>query len=172
MKGRQMTIESQLARLLDRQAITEQIYRYGRGVDRMDAPLTRSCWHGDGTADYRDMFEGTVDGLIEWMWKVHAAMQTHSHQMTNILIELDAAADRAVSETYATVALRSVGEAPLDIVTRGRYLDRWSRRGGVWAIDHRIHLTDHMTTLAVPKQIPTDPNGARDRSDPSYSLLG
>lgn len=163
-------MEEQLRQWLDKQSIIEQIYRYGRGVDRMDVPLTRACWHADGTADYKAMFEGSVDALLEWMWKVHDGMQTHSHQMSNILIELDG--DRAVSETYATVALRTAGDAPRDIIARGRYLDRWSRRDGVWAIDHRIHITDHMTTFAVPSPLPAEPAGARDRTDPSYSLLG
>jgi len=155
---------------LDKQAITEQIHRYARGVDRMDRPLTRACWHSDGTADYRGMFEGSADALLDWMWRVHGEMQTHSHQVSNILIEL--AGDRAASETYVTVALRTRGDAPSDIFVRGRYLDRWSRRDGIWAIDHRIHLPDHATALPVPPRVPAEPAGTRDRSDPSYALFG
>ena len=40
--------------LLDRQAITEQIYRYCRAVDRLDIPLGHSVFHEDATADYGD----------------------------------------------------------------------------------------------------------------------
>jgi hypothetical protein len=60
----------------------------------------------------------------------------------------------------------------LDIFVRGRYLDRWSRRNGVWAIDHRIHVPDHATTFPVPESTPAEAAGARDRSDPSYQLFG
>jgi hypothetical protein len=163
-------MEDQLRQSLDKQAITEQIYHYSRGVDRMDRPLTRACWHGDGSADYRGMFAGSADALLDWIWQVHDGMQTHSHQMSNILIELDG--DLAASETYVTVALRTRGDAPLDLFVRGRYLDRWSRRDGIWAIDHRIHLPDHATTLPVPERVPAGAAGTRDRSDPSYALLG
>ena len=104
------------------------------------------------------------------MWKVHTGMQAHSHQMTNILIELDG--DQAASETYVTVVLRTRADAALDIFVRGRYLDRWSRRDGVWAIDHRIHVPDHTTTLPVPEPVLSESSGARDRSDPSYPLFG
>ena len=163
-------MDALLSRLLDKQAITEQLYHYCRGVDRMDTALTRACWHADGTADYIGMFQGTADGLLDWMWKVHAGMQAHSHQMTNILIELGG--DQAASETYVTVVLRTRADAALDIFVRGRYLDRWSRRNGVWAIDHRIHVPDHATTLPVPEGTPAEAAGARDRSDPSYPLFG
>jgi len=159
-----------IERLLDKQAITEQLYRYCRGVDRMDLALTRACWHVDGTADYVGMFQGAADALLDWIWNVHTGMQAHSHQLTNILIEIDG--DRAASETYATVVLRTRGNAARDIFVRGRYLDRWSRRDGVWAMDHRIHLPDHTTALPVPTPTPADAAGARDRSDPSYQLLG
>lgn len=162
-------MSEQLTRLLDERAITQQIHRYARGVDRMDRELARACWHDDGSADYRGMFVGTADALLDWMWRVHTAMQAHSHQMSNILIELDG--DRAASETYVTVALRTGGDSPLDIFTRGRYLDRWSKRGETWAIDHRIHVADHTTTHGVPSRIPVEPSGTRDRSDPSYRLL-
>ncbi len=157
--------------LLDKQAIQEALYRYCRGVDRMDRPLTRSCWHADGSADYQGMFAGNADALLDWMWKLHASMQTHSHQMTNLLIEV--AGDHAVSETYVTVVLRSKPDrAPArDILARGRYVDRWSRRDGRWAIDHRHYLNDWMTFVPVPGE-PTSPfTGRRDPGDASYAAF-
>jgi len=157
--------------LLDKQAIHETLQRYCRGVDRMDRELTRSCWHPDGTADYQGMFEGGVAALLDWMWALHETMQTHSHQLTNCLIEL--AEDRAVSEAYVTVALRTRPgrDGVRDVLTRGRYLDRWSRREGRWAIDHRHYLSDWLTSLPVG-DAPTSPvAGRRDPQDPSYAAF-
>jgi hypothetical protein len=157
--------------LLDKQAIQETLYRYCRGVDRMDRTLTRACWHADGTANYEGMFEGGVEALLDWMWRLHETMQTHSHQMTNVLIEV--AGDRAVSETYVTVALRTQPgrSAARDVLTRGRYVDRWSRRDGRFAIDHRHYLNDWMTFAAVG-DAPTSPiTGRRDADDPSYAAF-
>ena len=47
---RQMVTDA-LRELSDKQAITEVIYRYCRGLDRMDADLVRAVWHPGGTAD-------------------------------------------------------------------------------------------------------------------------
>lgn len=155
----------------DQQAIRETLYRYCRGVDRMDRALTRSCWHADGSADYRGMFTGGADALLDWMWKLHAAMETHSHQVTNVLIEV--AGERAASESYVTVALRSrAGKQPArDILTRGRYVDRWSRRAGRWAIDHRIYLNDWMSFVAVPGEATSPITGRRGADDASYAAF-
>lgn len=157
--------------LLDRQAIQEVLHRYCRGVDRMDRALARSCWHADGTACYQGMFEGDVDALLDWMWSLHEGMQAHSHQTTNCLIEL--LGDRAASETYVTVALRTrPGRGGVrDVLNRGRYLDRWSRREGRWAIDHRHYVSDWVTFLAVGDD-PTPPtSGRRDPQDASYAAF-
>jgi hypothetical protein len=160
-----------LQELAAKQAIQETLYRYCRGVDRMDRALTRACWHENGTADYQGMFEGTVEALLDWMWKLHDGMQGHSHQMTNLLIEV--AGGRAVSETYVTVVLRSkAGRHPArDILTRGRYVDRWSERDGRWAIDHRLYLNDWMTHLPVTADATSPITGRRDAQDASYAAF-
>ena len=157
--------------LLDERAIRETLFRYCRGVDRMDRALARACWHEGGSADYRGMFEGGADALLDWMWKLHEQMETHSHQITNLVIELDG--DRAVSESYVTVVLRTkAGRAPArDIWSRGRYLDRWSRRDGRWAIDHRLFLNDWATSLPAGEEPGAPTSGRRDGSDPSYAAF-
>lgn len=166
-----------LEELIARDEITDVLYRYCRGVDRMDVDLTKSCWHPDGTARYSDYFEGTVDDLIAWMWPLHDGMATHSHQVTNRTIEVSG--DTARTETYVIASLRTLGDAPIDILSRGRYLDRLSRRDGVWAIDHRTFVDD-LTAMYSPllddgPTVDTVVADAaytrRDRDDPSYAHL-
>ena len=41
-----------LQEVADRQAITDQIYRYCRAMDRIDHELGYSIWHEDAVADY------------------------------------------------------------------------------------------------------------------------
>jgi len=53
-----MSQDPVLAELLAKQAITEQIYRYCRAMDRVDSELGKSVWHADGLADYGPMFQG------------------------------------------------------------------------------------------------------------------
>jgi hypothetical protein len=163
----------EVAELVAKQEITEVLYRYCRGLDRMDRALADTVWHVDGTADYVGMFDGTADGFLDWVWVQHEALYRHSHQITNILIEVDG--DRAASEAYVTVALRiKAGEDRTDIVSRGRYLDRWSRRDGRWAIDARVYVEDlqSVTPLGPVASADASPASRRDREDPSYAVLG
>lgn len=156
-----------------KQAITEVLYRYCRGLDRMDRDLALSVWHPGGGANYGDIFEGTGVGFIDWVWQVHAGFERHSHQITNVLIEVDG--DSAVSEAYVTVVLRMRGEGDqfTDVESRGRYVDRWSNRDGRWAIDDRRYVNDFTTSHDVPEAFATEASDARrDRDDPSYSVLG
>lgn len=160
--------------LLAKQAITEVAYRYCRAIDRLDRDLALSCWHDGASVDYGASYQGPATGFVDWAWPIHReSFVAHSHQITNLLVEIRG--DRAASEAYATVVLRA-GTPParvLDIVGRGRYLDRWSKRDGIWAIDHRHHVTDLRSTYAVPAAggVPEPPPSHRDASDPSYELF-
>ena len=129
--------------------IAEVLYRYCRSMDRIDADLGYTVWHDDGTAHYSGLFQGTGREFIDWVCELHRPMVATSHQVTNMLIEVDG--DAAVSEAYVTVRLRtrnSEGELT-DIVGAGRYLDRWSCRDGRWAIDHRNYVSDVSNSIPV-----------------------
>ncbi|NUP34373.1 MAG: nuclear transport factor 2 family protein [Streptomycetaceae bacterium] len=164
-----------LAVLLDKQAITEVIHGYCRALDRMERDAALGIWHADGTADYPPFFTGTGAGFVDWVWEMHAAMTGHSHQISNILIEVDG--DHAVSESYVTVALQSAAGPgrTAETVVRGRYLDRWSRRADRWALDARRHVVDLQTVTlhdaAMTAVEPHDGASARDTADPSYALF-
>jgi hypothetical protein len=167
-------LDDQLADVVAKQAITEVLYRYCRGLDRMDRPMVDTVWHPGGTGDYGAIFNGTGEEFLDWVWPVHASMRRHSHQITNVLIEVDG--ETAISEAYVTVCLRNEVEPGhlVDIVGRGRYVDRWSRRDGRWAIDHRRYVDDLTNVFDVPASPMTDEShtgAARDRTDPSYQLF-
>jgi hypothetical protein len=164
-----------------KQAITEVIYRYCRALDRMDRPLADTVWHPDGTADYGITYRGPAAGLLDVFWTNHAKLLGHSHQVTNILIEVDGA--RAGSESYAVGTLWQIAEPGIlsTMITIGRYLDRWSCRDGVWAIDHRRFVYD--ASFAAPPGVgelgrlaaerdPRQSASRRDRGDPSYEVMG
>ena len=154
----------------DRQEITDQIYRYCRSMDRRDVELGYGVFHDDAVTDYGEGFySGSGRGFIDWVTELHGSFLSHSHQMTNILIEFDG--DRAVSETYAIVALRRMdGDQLMQITSSCRYLDKWSRRRGRWAIDSRTIILDLDELRPVAPLGPTS-RGRRDKSDPSYALF-
>lgn len=166
-----MTGMAELDTLLAKQAITEQIYRYCRAVDRLDIPLGHSVWHENGTADYGDGFyQGPGRGVIDKICASHEGLLCHSHQVANLLVEVDG--DEAGSETYVTATLQGMrGETLFQIMTWSRYVDRWSRRDRRWAIDHRIAIRDFDEMRDV-QSLSADKLSRRDREDPSYTVLG
>lgn len=168
---------------MTKQQITQVIYRYCRGMDRMDRELTLSCWHSGGTDDHAPLYKGSAQGFLEWLWPVHAQMLGTRHVVSNILIELDG--DRAVTESYWNVQLRLlVDGVPKDIMGAGRYVDNFECIDKVWAIRHRTSLSDmvrvdeviEMRSFSEPLIKPNNPEAApgksaRDTSDYSYSAL-
>jgi len=164
--------EAAMQGLLDKQAIRDVLSRYCRGLDRMDKEMAYSVWHDGATAFYDGIFEGTGRGFIDWVWEAHAGMERHSHQITNVLIDL--AGDRATSESYVTVVLWTLPDdegRQNELVGRGRYLDRWARRAGVWGISERIHLLDMSTVLPLTRG-ETSAGFSRDEKDLSFGFLG
>jgi hypothetical protein len=173
----QLAKEQRAKELAAKQAITEVLHRYCRALDRMDRPMADTLWHPDGTADYGpDIFQGTGQGFLDYVFATHEKMSSHSHTVSNVLIDVDVEAGTAGSETYASVWLRTlpIDGNVYDTRIRGRYLDRWSRRKGVWAIDHRTYVGDLMSTEQRPEGPLTDGStvtGRRDRTDASYEVL-
>ena len=159
-----------LQELLDKQEIAEALYTYCRAVDRVDRELGYSIWNQGAEVDYGEaIFAGPARGVIDHICDSHLKGLAHSHQIANIVIRLDG--DRATSEAYINSAMRMMdGGQVVQINTRGRYLDRWSRQGGRWGIDRRVFVCDLNEARPVtPGMIP--PRLRLDRDDPSYDFL-
>jgi hypothetical protein len=170
--------------LAARAAITDIIYRYCRGIDRMDKHITKSCFTKDAILRCSGVYEGDVDGFIEWLWPVHEKMVGHSHDITNINMSLTSPTT-AVSEAQMTVVLRIEMEGQTyDMLAHGRYLDRLEKTtNGIWLIKHRQHVS-HLSNIIPIKTLdfspllelhrsPKIPNlqATRNESDPSYGLF-
>jgi hypothetical protein len=159
-----------LSDLAAREAVRQQLHNYCRGMDRRDDALARAVWHDDGTADYgAGIFQGRGHDFVAQVSRNHLRRTVHSHQIATVGIAVDG--ERAASEAYATVRLRTVGD---DLTTEelyvGRYLDRWSRRDGRWAIDHRVWVLD-FDEADRPVQSRLQSGSSRDEHDPSYALF-
>ena len=167
-------MDKELEDLVAKQAITEIIYRYCRAVDRMDRGMALSLWHPDAIVDFGSLYRGSAPGFVDRIWEMHATAQGRSHQVTNILINISG--DKAVSESYVLGALRFGDETGGSIQTTGwsRYLDRWSRRDGKWAIDHRLCVVDFTEMRPVvdpPRDFGMPIMGRVDRDDPSFAFI-
>jgi hypothetical protein len=154
----------------DKLAIRDVLSRYCRGLDRMDKAMAYGVFSDDATAVYYDIYEGSAHGFVDWAWQAHGEMERHSHQITNVLIELDG--EKASSEACATVVLwmREGGDM-IETVVRGRYLDRWEKRDGRWLIVAREHVLDTQSANGIPVVDAPNKESTRDETDASFRFI-
>ena len=173
--------------LADKQAITEVLMRYCRGIDRLDREMLFSAYWPDAI-DNHGPYVGGVEGLIKWIRERHKPIPFSSHQISNILIEF-ATPDLALVETYirtlqrypadakASLAQLSGGQAGkpgvgMDLLTSSRYVDRFERRNGEWRIARRTLIQDWKQLLEVTAETPQPQPGwlvgRRDKQDFVY----
>lgn len=158
--------------LADRMAIRDCLMRYCRGVDRLDRDLLLSAYHPDAIDDH-GLFVGHAAEFADWALDFHRRNQhATQHIVTNHSCEL--AGDVAHTETYWMFAAMNSGAPPLSLAG-GRYIDRFERRNGRWAIAARKCVMDwhgEPGAVALPAAALAACNSSgpptRDLSDPSY----
>jgi hypothetical protein len=141
-------------------------------VDRLDREMLLSVYHEDAIEDH-GVFVGDREGFADWVIAFHSrAQHSTQHVINNHVCDLDG--DVAHAETYYMFAAMNVDGAPLTL-SGGRYIDRFERRQGRWAIALRKVVSDWW---GAPGESTLSPEGrvvlnagvrsARDRSDSSY----
>ncbi|MFF1818192.1 nuclear transport factor 2 family protein [Kribbella sp. NPDC058245] len=134
----------ELADLMAKQEITEVLYLRARAGDRRDHALALSCYH-DGATEEHEGFTGPAAEfvLVQSAYAPGKVPPATSlvHLIANVLIELDG--DEAAVESYH-LCFMTGNEA--DTTIAGRYLDRFARRDGRWAITHRQVVFDWSRT--------------------------
>jgi ketosteroid isomerase-like protein len=155
----------------DRQEIADCLLRYTRGVDRHDKALMMSAYHPDAW-DAHGVAEGDTEQFCSWAIGWHGEFQArHQHIITNHTVEIDG--DTAHGETYYTFWGENREGPPT--LAFGRYVDRFEKRSGRWAIAHRVCVNEYSGTfnaIDIPPDYlaalrSTGPS-ARDKSDVSY----
>lgn len=155
--------------LLAKEEIREVLFRYARGIDRLDFDLVTACYHPDAYDDH-GTFKGNVPDFIEMCRNFLPRFVCTQHFMGNMLIEVDG--DVARAETYAVAYHRQ--ELPdgsgKDDVFGVRYVDRFEKRSaaGPWLIAHRVVATEWRRIDPVPVgKVRGDVGvwGQRDESD-------
>jgi hypothetical protein len=150
--------------LKDRADILDCMNRYTRGADRLDRDLLLSAYHPDATDD-RGAFTGGPEARVDWLLSFLRSVEHTSHHISNFTIDIDG--DEAHCESYVwTTLVPTDGE---NVSFGGaRYIDRFTRRNGRWAIAHREAVMDFNITVPSSDLPPAALRGARDRSDRSY----
>ncbi len=169
-------VAEQVRLVADRQEIHGVLMRYSRGIDRGDPELIASVFH-PGAVDRHGPHQFTdarTDVVTLAVPRLDAFTGVAQHHITNFLIKLDG--DSADVESYfiAFNPTRLEDASEVLSVIAGRYLDRFERRQGHWAIAQRSVVIDWSR-----KDIPGDdwpdakhfpPPGRRER-DPSHQLF-
>lgn len=161
--------------LLDKQAITEILYRYCRGVDRLDWHLVRGCYH-DGAIDDHGYFRITAEEFVDHVRRpTEEGFAATVHSLSNILIKVDG--DVAGSEAHARVwhLLKTEGEPDRAWIAGLRYVDRMERRRGEWRIAYRTLVWSYSVLEPIGERRDLGPAttwSRRDTGDVSYRVLG
>lgn len=164
-------LEDRLRALEDQQAIRDVLMRYARGVDRCDLGLLKSAYHEDAY-DNHGFFEGNAWEFAEFLLATRAQdLDFSSHVIGNVFIEVDG--DDAQCESYHLAFQRRRGQEDIQLFA-GRYIDRFQRRNGVWAIARRtvVHDWSLVTRPTGPVKLPLDSFAAGTvyPDDPVYRI--
>ena len=155
-----------LDEILAREEIRQCLLRYTRGVDRHDTAMVASAYHEDALDDHTG-YIGLGTGVGAYANASHDALwEAHQHYITNVSIELDG--DTAHVECYFIVVGRRKQNTATDL-HGGRYVDRFEKRGGRWAIAARVVVYEWCGRAEeASAQLESFPTGTHDRSDLSF----
>jgi ketosteroid isomerase-like protein len=155
---------------LSRDTIRSLLTGYCRGIDRGDKALLSSIYWEDSVV---------VSGLVnatgaqfanDTVDYVTANFDYCFHSIANEWIEVKG--DHAVGEHYVIAQFCAGGQ---DVMTGGRYIDSYERRGGVWKIAARTFVADWNTSHPKSLELdgmyePLKTRGSFGPGDPVYAL--
>ncbi len=138
--------DAAIEQLLAKQALHELVTGYSRAVDRLDLAAFVELFHADAVID-----SGVVRGAPAYFaqefdhWvRGHARILFHA--VTNEWFRIDG--ERAIGESYVLAVVRLRGDSgERDMLTVGRYLDRFELRELRWKFSERRFVLDHNITL-------------------------
>lgn len=136
------TISEYQEQAFHREAIRDCLYRFCRGVDRVDTALVRSAFWPDATAEYGNFDAASAQDFMDKALAVLATLDMASHDLGNILIDIQG------HDAYVESYVRAIQRIPnaeggfYDYVSASRYLDHFQLRGETWRIKHRMIVRD------------------------------
>jgi hypothetical protein len=160
--------------LLDKQAITEALNYYCRGMDRANPEILHRAYWPDAYEEHTEMHSSPVAEFIKWSTDLVKPMRT-AHRISNVMIEIDDATHaRCESYVWAYHSIPMEDGSREDVVAGGRYLDHFEKRGEEWRIIRRRLILDYFTKQPAAEDLgffgKLEVSGTKDEQDPFYSL--
>ena len=161
------TLDARVRRLLDREEIADCLVRYTRGADRLDVELFHSAFH-PGALDCRGGGSLSPQEFLDGWLPKQPERDVTQHFLSNHTIEIDG--DVAHVESYHLVAVKLKTSGTISLHS-GRYVDRFEKRDGVWAIAVRVVVPEWhglVTAASASPVLARSDWGRRSSDDPSY----
>jgi hypothetical protein len=132
----------------DKDQIAEVLIRYATGIDSKDWPLLRSCWTDEIDVDYQQLGRFTsAEALTDVMRQLHENMGPTYHRMSNFVIAVDEAGDRATVRSYVqAVLMLQPNDSTNWVEALGHYDDIFVRTPDGWRISERVSRTARTLT--------------------------
>ena len=141
-------IYNKIEQLLITREITDKLNAYAYGCDEPDIDALKNCFHAE-SRHIRGSFDGYSCDYIDLIIRQRAELAYSSHHVCNIVVKLDGR--RAVSSSrFSCHQRKGLAKGAMDRFVRGRWLDRWENRDGIWRIFDRLGIHDLDFTLPAP----------------------
>lgn len=163
-----------LADLADLAALQSLVTAYSRAIDRRDFELLESLYHADATDSHGQMFNGGIEGYLDFVRTALSQYEKTVHYVVNTAFVLDG--DRAQGEVHKINYHRTHGPAAIETTTGSRSLDHYARRDCEWRFLSRHVVIDWADKRPANPAAWDDfaaqsPRGQPGAQDASYSLL-
>jgi ketosteroid isomerase-like protein len=128
----------ELRQLIDRQQISDVLYRYASSVDYKDFATLRSLFTDDAHGVYMTVADLTgADEIVDWIDGMTAGKSWQHHKLTVYQIDFTGP-DDASTLTYHTSHQTDVGDDSSVTLIVARYRDKLRRVDGTWKITEKI----------------------------------
>lgn len=156
----------------DAEQVRQAIYRYARGVDRLDAALIAGAFWPDARIAMGQIYQGGPEGFVPIAMGFMGMFAATRHDVANIALSADG--DSMGYEAYVR-AWHWQAEADKELEVLGRYVGRAEKRENEWRLAEHGELIDWGAERAVDAGWFTGnaemEKGRRGREDGSYRWL-
>lgn len=154
------------------EAVRQALYRYARGVDRLDAALIADAFWSDAQISLGTIYNGSRDGFVQVAIGFMGMFAATRHDVANVVLARHGGS--IGYEAYVRTWHR-FADRPAELTVLGRYIGRAEQRAGEWRIAEHGELMDWGEERAVETGW-FDGNaelekGRRDAQDGSYRWL-
>ena len=143
--------QEELRQLVDRQQISDVLYRYASSVDYKDFATLRSLLTDDAHGVYMTVADLTgADEIVKWIDGMTADKSWQHHKLSVYHIDFTGP-DEASTLTYHTSHQTDAGDESAVTLIVARYRDKLRRVGGTWKITEKIMEPGWMEQRRLPQ---------------------